>query len=597
MQTPLHAQQYIWPTEASPYLSSTFGETRSAHFHAGLDIKTWGREGYRVFASRKGKVHRILITERGYGKALYLKHEDGTYTVYAHLQRFNEKIQAYADSIRLHTYTAEIDLRVDSLNFEFAPRDVIGYSGSSGIGPPHLHFEIRDTMQHPVNALTSNLSVPDDIPPIFKSIIVEPLTKNSRVEGTPYSKYRKAEKTEDGTYNFGTFSITDEVGMAVNVHDRANKVRNSYAVYELYLVHRSDTLFYEQIKSYNYEDAHEMFLNRIAPFGANKRGHQRLYDKEGSNNPFLLTAHPTAKISLADSTETYTIIARDYFGNTAKAHISFIPLPRQNVTKSTLSKPPSEWYWNENWASPDLNSTIDLENPGIGFPWKRGQRILFSEDTTLYTLARIIPDTLSKVTTPDHRLKAVFFGNEFHDTLSVAVSHNINKDGIQLSIQAGNVVSRSSYLLEFYVGDFLKTNAPHHLYHRSKDGKLSFLNSKLVGGTIHAMPSTLGEFVVLSDSIPPSVRDFRIQKTNYGKWLGIAQVTDPLSGIDSKTAKFYINGKRGIAEFDYEEELLIYYLPDFSPQNSNTATLIISDKAGNRTTSSMSFQFPASASY
>ena len=36
---------YIWPTDASPYLTSTFAETRSTHFHSGIDIKTWGREG------------------------------------------------------------------------------------------------------------------------------------------------------------------------------------------------------------------------------------------------------------------------------------------------------------------------------------------------------------------------------------------------------------------------------------------------------------------------------------------------------------------------------------------------------------------------
>ena len=47
---------YRWPIDISRHLSGTFGETRSAHFHSGLDIKTWGREGYPVFASERGYI-------------------------------------------------------------------------------------------------------------------------------------------------------------------------------------------------------------------------------------------------------------------------------------------------------------------------------------------------------------------------------------------------------------------------------------------------------------------------------------------------------------------------------------------------------------
>src|SRR5690625_6282016 len=38
---------YLWPTDASHQLSSTFAETRSAHLHAGIDIRTFGRDGFR----------------------------------------------------------------------------------------------------------------------------------------------------------------------------------------------------------------------------------------------------------------------------------------------------------------------------------------------------------------------------------------------------------------------------------------------------------------------------------------------------------------------------------------------------------------------
>jgi hypothetical protein len=42
-----------------------------------------------------GWVNRIRVSTTGYGKALYIKHYDGTTSVYAHLKKFAPKIEAY----------------------------------------------------------------------------------------------------------------------------------------------------------------------------------------------------------------------------------------------------------------------------------------------------------------------------------------------------------------------------------------------------------------------------------------------------------------------------------------------------------------------
>ena len=127
----LFAQEssYLWPTNSGRFLSSTFGETRSAHFHAGLDIKTWGREGYNVYASKDGILSQLLITNQGYGKAIYLKHTDGSYTVYAHLNRFNEEFQTIADSIRMNNYSYTLEKNMESSNIKVKQGDIIGYTG------------------------------------------------------------------------------------------------------------------------------------------------------------------------------------------------------------------------------------------------------------------------------------------------------------------------------------------------------------------------------------------------------------------------------------------------------------------------------------
>ncbi len=84
--------QYAWPTDAGRVMTSSLGEYRSGHFHMGLDFKTWGREGYRVFAIEDGWISRIKTSPFGYGKALYLQLDDGRLVVYAHLSRFTPRL-------------------------------------------------------------------------------------------------------------------------------------------------------------------------------------------------------------------------------------------------------------------------------------------------------------------------------------------------------------------------------------------------------------------------------------------------------------------------------------------------------------------------
>ena len=93
-------QAYLWPTNASDYLSSSFCEFREGHYHSAIDIKTWNTEGYPCYAVADGSIKRIRVSPFGYGKVLYLQLEDGNTAVYAHLQRFNEAIDKQVREIQ-----------------------------------------------------------------------------------------------------------------------------------------------------------------------------------------------------------------------------------------------------------------------------------------------------------------------------------------------------------------------------------------------------------------------------------------------------------------------------------------------------------------
>src|SRR5210317_1655271 len=81
------------PIDGQLFLAGTFGELRSNHFHAGLDIKTQRKEGLNVYAAADGYVSRIKVALWGYGKVLYVTHPNGYTTVYAHLSKFGDGIE------------------------------------------------------------------------------------------------------------------------------------------------------------------------------------------------------------------------------------------------------------------------------------------------------------------------------------------------------------------------------------------------------------------------------------------------------------------------------------------------------------------------
>ena len=83
-----------------PLISAgSYGELRSNHFHAGVDLKTQQREGIPVYATEDGYVSRIKVSVWGYGKVVYLRHPNGYTTVYAHLQKFAPKLEDFVKNL------------------------------------------------------------------------------------------------------------------------------------------------------------------------------------------------------------------------------------------------------------------------------------------------------------------------------------------------------------------------------------------------------------------------------------------------------------------------------------------------------------------
>ena len=125
-----------WPLLIDINLSSSFGEYRSGHLHAGVDIKTNGRIGYACQAVGNGYVSRLRASPNGYGRAIYLTLDSGETCVYAHLAEFAPQLEAalHQEQRKADSYT--VDVYYDEPQFTFRRGDIIGYTGTSGTTAP-----------------------------------------------------------------------------------------------------------------------------------------------------------------------------------------------------------------------------------------------------------------------------------------------------------------------------------------------------------------------------------------------------------------------------------------------------------------------------
>lgn len=171
------ADEYLWPLKIQPRISSRFGDFRAGHWHAGLDITTRGTVGYKVYAVADGYLYRIKASFWGYGRALYLKLDDGRYAVYGHLERFNNDVEDYLRNFQLKNRQYYQDIFFEPHQFPVKKGDYIALSGQSGAGAPHLHFEIRDKDNYPVNPLIQIYSLPDSHAPVVDYLVVKRFSK------------------------------------------------------------------------------------------------------------------------------------------------------------------------------------------------------------------------------------------------------------------------------------------------------------------------------------------------------------------------------------------------------------------------------------
>jgi hypothetical protein len=316
---------YVWPTDAGNIGTSTFGEYRRTHFHGGIDISTGNVTGFRVFAVRDGSIARIRVSPTGYGKMLYVRHADGYYSTYAHLSHFNAEIDSRVAREQLKQESFAVDIACLPGELMVRKGQVIAYTGDTGVGTPHLHFEIRDEQLDPINPLLcTEFSFPDNIAPVIKKIAVSPLGESSTVDGTMSPHVFSVRAVKKNQYRVAeTIQLTGKVGFGITVTDMSNGSRYKHGVYSHKLFIDDKLVYTIQLDRVPGKNAHEIGMYYDWNLRDSGRGRfEKLYADSPSSLVFFTPKKADAGIvnttELPEGQHTFRIVSTDFNQNSSE---------------------------------------------------------------------------------------------------------------------------------------------------------------------------------------------------------------------------------------------------------------------------------------
>lgn len=312
------AQNYHWPTTASKRLSSSFCEYRPGHFHSAIDIKTWNREGYPVFAIASGRIYRIRVSPFGYGKVLYLKLDDGRMAVYAHLQKFNKALEKAVreQQVRNRRYTIDWYPR----NWRVKKGQLLAYTGQTGIGVPHLHFEIRDAQNHPLNPLKFYAKeIEDKVAPVLQELLVLPLTAQSLVNDAHSPQIIPLKKTGKNLYGLkDSLAVYGKIGLALRAFDKADGVYNHLAYYRARLFWDHREVFAVSYDTLDFARTRLADVEIYYPFKTllHKR-FRKLFIEPFNRLPFYYASPGNGYLEVTGGKHHFRLEVEDFFGNSS----------------------------------------------------------------------------------------------------------------------------------------------------------------------------------------------------------------------------------------------------------------------------------------
>lgn len=536
--------QYRNPLDIPIYLSATFGELRPNHLHAGLDIKTQGVEGKKVYAVADGYVSRIGVSPYGYGNVLYITHYDGYTSVYAHLQRFSGKIATYVKEYQYKHQQFASQIYPEKDQFPVKQGDLIAYSGNSGgSGGPHLHFEIRHTVsEKPVNPMYFGYKIEDHVKPLIQGVAVYPVGEKSTLEGGIQPMYFSVDG-ENGKYSLKdrvSVNANGEVAFGIRTFDQVGTSTNKNGPY-LYELFLDDVLAF-QVEADSFSYSEPRYVNSLLDYRHYKQKktsyvrtetdpYNRLHMIEKRNGTITVEEGDTVNVCFKIS---------DYVGNSSTARFMLVGTAPVKVERPEHRR--SEYFVK---ADGTMNSEITIEDFSVSM-----EKGTFFRDEWVQTGQRDEKGCCSRI----YR-----FGDDEMTTFKA----------FTVRIRPEKRWTDHSKMYIAYI---------------ENSGKVSSLGGKMKNGCMEVTTRSMGEFTIKIDSVAPQV-----SATNFKKGQAVNKlkslrfkITDDMTGIE--TYNIYLNDVWVLGQYDAKNNLLYYEVDSHLKKGTNNVKVVVTDGVGNTKT-------------
>jgi hypothetical protein len=543
-QSPYPQNYFTSPLEITLVVSGTFAELRSNHFHSGLDLKTKGTEGLSLRTAAAGYVSRIKISRYGYGKALYITHPNGYTTVYAHLQKFSPSIEAYVKKQHYKKESFELELFPKMEDLKVFTKDTIGYSGNTGgSGGPHLHFEIRDKQERPINPMLFGIDIKDTTKPIIYELFGYPFSETSHINGETSRVKIRIIKLPNGQYKSEQITAYGKIGFGIISTDQQDLASNKNGLSFIKTTFNGSKSLEVDFKRFTFNETKH--LNRYIDytyFVETKKRIQKLFIQQ--NNPLSLLKNHTSQgvVTVKDTTNSiYKVTVSDYKGNQSE-----LSIPIKGLKKELPKR-----------TEPDKNNL---------------QHINASEETILEK---------------DH-VSVEIYRNTFYE--NVAINFEVINDTLKLHKPI--IPLQKSMVIHFDISQY-KGVDKDKLFIGSVSrfgGKLYYVPTKKRGDKLIARTKNLGEYTLGIDDENPKIKAINFKNESWisnHRYLKL-KISDDISGI--KNYRATVNDKWILMEYDAKTQTLIHDFNDeIITDTKSNLKIIVTDNVGNSSTFETTF--------
>ncbi|MCC6397599.1 MAG: M23 family metallopeptidase [Bacteroidetes bacterium] len=550
---------YIWPMKTSTVMTSSFGEYRSTHFHAGIDISTGDTLGLPVMASRDGYVRRITISPTGYGKIIHIRHRDGYTTSYAHLQGFPPWIDSLvkAEQYRKGRFPVELEFPPDEL--PVTAGQTIAYAGDTGSGSAHLHFEIRDENRNTINPLLAEpFSVQDGLPPIFRGIAFVPLDSTGLIDGEPKPRAIASRQVSSSRYTLDQSPLLDgTVGLAADVRDRSDFSNYFHGYYTLRLEVDSVHVFDVRYDRVPLRDGHQIRLVYLQDPEMKRRGrfHKLFLDTYHRLPIFPGMEYGSGMLItplLPPGRHTFAITCVDYNGNASVLSGSFRTRAENVRPHRSAGEAPS--------------AANNYRPHPAGSPGVRTHRI----DPALAGVIEVDGGALRIRHRP---------GSLFHP-IDLTATPVDEKGVVGYDIEPAGIPLDDGLEFELQVPSWMKHAG---VYTRSEKSWtfLSRAEPDSLGRVSTTLHRFLGDIALREDAVPPEVYRLRIDGQGPRPLISF-RFRDNLAGVEYREVKVYIDSTMIIPEIDGEHRRVTAQPATPLARGPHRLTIQLADKMGNR---------------